>query len=67
MLEGMGQFFVLMLAQVVMTCVWVYTTQEEIIFTDRVAPMFAFTAGKSLTILIFYCFWICKADPTSVI
>ena len=41
-----------------MTCIFVYNCQEEIIFTDRVAPMFAFTAAKAMVIMCFYCFWI---------
>ena len=65
MRDGMNFYFLLTMLQVVTSNIFLNIAQEEIIFTDRLAPMFAFTAIKAMISLSFTAFWIMCSSPST--
>lgn len=53
----MNFYYFVMLLQITSLCFLVYIAQEEIIFPDRLAPMFAFIAVKAMIVFSFTAFW----------
>ena len=65
MQHGMTLYLVPALLQVVAASRFVYMTQEELIFTDRVAPKFAFDAGRALIAVTFAFLWMLSSEATA--
>lgn len=55
---GMNLFSVLMLLQITLACFYVMHTHEHLIFSDRVAPKFAFDSLRALVTITFTIFWL---------
>ena len=58
MVTGMNLLSMFMLIQITMACFYIMHTHEHLIFSDRVAPKFAFDSARALMTLAFTIFWI---------
>ena len=65
MKHAMSLYLVPLLLQVASGAGFVLATQEELIFTDRVAPKFAFDAARALIALPFACLWLLSSEATA--
>ena len=54
----MNLYMIFDIVQIISSSSFVYWTQEELIFTDRVAPKYFFDSLKCIIALAFTCLWI---------
>lgn len=55
---GMSIVTALVLIQVMASCIFIWWTKQELIFSDRIAPKFVFDCGRAFVSLGFAVFWI---------
>ena len=56
--QGMAIMMAMTILQVLVSCIFVFWTREELIFPDRVAPKFIFDICRAMLTLGFAAFWM---------